>query len=409
MATAQEFDALDGLKITGSLEVGANVAVDTNTLFVDTVNDRVGINRTPTTSLGNLQIEVADGKSAIVTTATAQSTDSAFWSSLDRARFGYSNGKILIDDKSFNASSTNKSLEINLFNVTRAFFDQSANTISLTGDVNITAPTGGGLDIDGVGTSESTFHAASDSTGKGAVAARWIYTNFIEAYNEKQSASCGIAIGAITGGAAENGTDEISMVTNGFQVANFQTSAILLNKATTIAGTLTVTDNIVHSGDTDTLIAFDTNNIKLYAGNASTQKINITTSQVSITDSLDVGLDIQARKITAEDYFIETKVAATSGTGTKTYNLSAGASFEHTATGTFTANFTNVPGTNTTSWTIKVVNNGSAHAITWRVGGADVVNWSEGTQPPESTGTDIYSFISIAGTVYGSLAIRNAS
>ena len=101
--------------------------------------------------------------------------------------------------------------------------------------------------------------------------------------------------------------------------------------------------------------------------------------------------------------FIETKVAAASGTGTKTFNLSSGSSFEYTGTGAgFTAAFSNVPGTNTISWTLKTTNSGT---ITWPAG----VNWSEGVTPPPSSGTDIYSFISIAGTIYGSLAMRNAS
>ena len=107
--------------------------------------------------------------------------------------------------------------------------------------------------------------------------------------------------------------------------------------------------------------------------------------------------------------FIEKKVAATSGTGTINYSLDDGSSFEHTASGAFTANFTNVPGTHTTSWTLEVNNGGTAYTITWNVGGAATMIWSEGQIPPPSTGTDLYSFISVAGTVYGSLAMRNAS
>ena len=39
MATSQQFDALDGLKITGGLEVGGNVAIDSDTLFIDALNE----------------------------------------------------------------------------------------------------------------------------------------------------------------------------------------------------------------------------------------------------------------------------------------------------------------------------------------------------------------------------------
>lgn len=101
--------------------------------------------------------------------------------------------------------------------------------------------------------------------------------------------------------------------------------------------------------------------------------------------------------------FVETKVAAESGTGTKTFNLSVGSSFEYTGTGAgFTAAFSNVPTSNSTSWTLKTTNSGT---ITWPAG----IEWTEGLTPPPSSGTDIYSFISIEGTIYGSLAMRNAS
>jgi len=52
MATAQQFDTLDGLVVTGQLDTGTltatgNVVVDTNVLYVDTVNNRIGINKVP--------------------------------------------------------------------------------------------------------------------------------------------------------------------------------------------------------------------------------------------------------------------------------------------------------------------------------------------------------------------------
>jgi hypothetical protein len=352
MATAQEFDALDGLKITGSLEVGANVAVDTNVLFVDTVNNRVGIG----VSNPSNTLEIA-GNTLI--TGSSTFTVAGGLASLD--------GGIDVDGQFTVANGTGNIV--------------SGGKLTVNGNTVINS------DYTFIGASSLDFLAVNATLISSLVPSS-VY-----------GGGTNIDLGA-TGGAEWR---------NLYIKSTAFIDTLQVDTAANINANINITDNIVHTGDTDTLIAFDTNNIKLYAGNATTEKINITTTQVNITDSLVVGSVIQARKITAEDYFIETKVAATSGTGTKTYDLSAGASFEHTATGAFTANFTNVPGTNTTSWTIKVVNNGTAHAITWQVGGADVVNWSEGTQPPESTGTDIYSFISIAGTVYGSLAIRNAS
>ena len=47
-STSQEFDALDGLVITGDLNVGGGATFDTNVLVIDATNNRVGINKTPT-------------------------------------------------------------------------------------------------------------------------------------------------------------------------------------------------------------------------------------------------------------------------------------------------------------------------------------------------------------------------
>ena len=65
MATAQQFDTLDGLVVTGQLNTGTlittgNVVVDTNALYVDTTNNRVGINKVPTVAFdvsGDVKID----------------------------------------------------------------------------------------------------------------------------------------------------------------------------------------------------------------------------------------------------------------------------------------------------------------------------------------------------------------
>ena len=65
MATAQQFDTLDGLVVTGHLDTGSltttgNLIVDTNVLYVDTVNNRIGINKVPTVAFdvnGNVNID----------------------------------------------------------------------------------------------------------------------------------------------------------------------------------------------------------------------------------------------------------------------------------------------------------------------------------------------------------------
>jgi hypothetical protein len=57
----------------------------------------------------------------------------------------------------------------------------------------------GSVEIGGAISTESVLHSQSGYTGESAVAADWIYSNFIEATGEKTSATTGIAIGADTG------------------------------------------------------------------------------------------------------------------------------------------------------------------------------------------------------------------
>jgi hypothetical protein len=419
---SQKFDVLDGLEITGDITTdggitaAANVAIDTNVLFVDTIANRVGINTVASTGK-ILQVAVPTGEAAAISSTGGLVTEASYWSAQDRARFGFNNGSVIIDDKNTSGSTTNKDLEINLNNIQRARFDPSANTISLTGDVNITAPTGGGLDVDATGTSESVFHAASDSTGSGAVAARWMYTNFIEAYNEKDATSCGIAIGAITGGTAANGTDEISMITNGFQVANFQTGSILLNKAVTLAanenltlsgtGVLTsptisataniaLADTLYHTGDTNTYLKF-----------ASADTIQIATNgTVRLTANTN---GMFATTMTANTAFQE-KVHD-GGTGTAyTLNVNNGPVHKYAPTGAYSIDFSNFSVSGATrSFSLVIDNGGSAKSATWPGSGeADAVFWADGIEPPAGDGVDIYYFVCIDGQIYGSLGLRNA-
>ena len=87
-------------------------------------------------------------------------------------------------------------------------------------------------------------------------------------------------------------------------------------------------------------------------------------------------------------------------------DLNDGPAILCTATGGGTVAFTmpTSPGTNSFAWTVKFNNSGT---ITWPAS----VEWAEGVTPPVSTGVDIYSFVTYDGgtTIYGSLAIRNAS
>jgi hypothetical protein len=228
-----------------------------------------------------------------------------------------------------------------------------------------------------------------------------------------------ISAGSISGTDIEGGTVNATAVTS-TSFTDITISGGTISTASITSGTIADAAISNTSIETGTINAASITSGTI--ADASISNTTISTGSITSTDieagtinatsissgSVITNADITGGTIT-HSKFIEKKVAATSGTGTKAYNLNDGSSFEHTASGAFTANFTNVPGTHTTSWTLEVVNGGTAHTITWQVAGADALNWSEGVVPPPSTGTDIYSFISVEGTVYGSLAIRNGS
>lgn len=96
--------------------------------------------------------------------------------------------------------------------------------------------------------SESTFHAASDyGTGQvseetSGIAARWIYSSFIEAPDEKGASSTGISIGTGTG-VANAANDTIVLVTNGVSRATIDNNGLEV-----VAGSYVKTDTITTGG-----------------------------------------------------------------------------------------------------------------------------------------------------------------
>ena len=118
--------------------------------------------------------------------------------------------------------------------------------------------------------------------------------------------------------------------------------------------------------------------------------------------------DITTRRIQAEDYFIETTVDNGSGTSV-TLNCNSGSVHEFEPTGDYSVDFSNLPSTGTSAFTLVVNNNGTAREATWpaEIEG-DAIYWAESVEPPASAGYDIYNFVVVNGKVYGSLSIRNA-
>ena len=170
-------------------------------------------------------------------------------------------------------------------------FKTPAQGIILTaaGSSKPTINTGGNIKVGdmAVAPTESTIHAASDfgSTGgalggtteTSAIAARWIYSSFIEAPGEKNATSTGIGIGAGIGKTL-GGADVIAFVTGGNVEARVTTTgveaddlrSITANTNLTLSGngtgSVVVSDNLTVNG-TLTLNTTTTNAI-IYEGTA---------------------------------------------------------------------------------------------------------------------------------------------
>jgi hypothetical protein len=336
-STSQEFDALDGLVITGDLNVGGGATFDTNVLVIDATNNRVGINKTPTVA------------------------------------FDVS-GDVNIDGGTIDGLT-----QLNVDNITLNNHTIESSTLLILKS----GPTAA-IDLD---------------SGTGAVRL------------EKSSTEYGRLLennGDLIIAAGSSTTSALRLQSDGDAV--FQANALFsdgnmlkLGSVQIITGSATgarfsanTTHNghIVADGDTNTHLNFN-----------AADSFQITTGGVVRMTVDNSGVDIGT--LVASATLSETAVFETVQTEA-TYNIDIGdgSAVLCTATGGGTVAFTmpsNLP-SNSFSWTVKFNNSGT---ITWPAS----VEWAEGVVPPVSAGTDIYSFVTYDGgtTIYGSLAIRNAS
>jgi len=386
-ATSQKFDTLDGLVVTGSMEVGANLAVDTNVLFVDTVNNRVGINDSspsyPLDVVGTAQIT---GGLYIGTNIThVGDTDTTI---------GFSNNQIDITAGNANIASANTTM------------------------LSINA--GDGIQVRGVSPT-STF-ATNTEKADGGIGVNSINTSMILSQDDTAT---GIIFGALTnddvpdpnfGGTwSSTSADEISIIIGDRRRAYFDNDGLHFSNLSASDNTIDGVDNvgilssITHSGDVATKLEFDaTASIRLVSNGSERLKVNAT--QTYISGDLDVTTDIMARRIQVEDYFKETVVAASTGNSVN-INVNSGSVYTFTPNANYSVDFTNFPTAagEAAAFTLVIDNNGTAREATWpgELEG-DAIYWAESVEPPSSSGIDIYNFVVIAGKIYGSLSIRNA-
>lgn len=341
--SSQKFDTLDGLNVTGPMDIGGNVTVDTNVLYVDTVNNRVGINKVPTVAFdvsGDVNIDggTIDGLT-----------------------------QLSVDNLTLNGSTISSGA--------------TALYLNTTGTTGVVANTGGG-----------GFYLRKNGTN---------YGSFLE------------SSGSLVITAGSSSTTALTLQSDGDAV--FAANVAMSNgKKIDFGSVMDITadsqgaifsSNTYHQGsivsyfggakDVNTYLQFNAgDSFQITTG--GTVRFTANNSGVSIPGALLFD------SVASDQPIYET----INTTATRSINLQNGSAVICTATGGGAVTFTmpTSPGTNSFAWTVKFNNSGT---LTWPAS----VKWAEGVKPPKSSGTDIYSFVTYDGgtTIYGSLAVRNAS
>jgi hypothetical protein len=306
----KRFEALDGINTVGpttvanTLTVSSNVAVDTNVLFVDTVNDRVGIRKTPTQGAlditGNVHATSFIGDGSALTGITIPTNIL-----VDNANNTYTNGRFTV--------STNTS------------FVFTANSFLQFSD---------GRPIN-FGTSASVVAQGNTSglffTGSNVV------INTTTFYLDSTNGRVGIGNSAPTEALHVQG--KIRIATQ----ATATTDAVRADRSISTGDGLSGGGNLT----ADRTIAVDSSVIR-------------TTGAQTMA-----GVKTFSDNVILSKWIAETTPTNTTGTGTITFNLNNGTVFTHTPGGNFTASFTNFPTSGSAAWTLRVYNGGTARTITF--------------------------------------------
>lgn len=309
MATAQQFDTLDGLVVTGQLDTGTltatgNVVVDTNVLYVDTVNNRIGINKVPAVAFdvsGDVNIDggTIDGLTQLSVDNITLDNETIECSSLLVLKSGAANA-IDLDSGAGAVRLEKSSTEYGRLS------ENSGNLVIAVGSSTTTALT---LQADG----DAVFAA-----------------------NVAMSNGKKIDFGSVM---------DITASASG---------------ATFSANTYH-SGHLVHSAsDTDTHIKFNNDQIVLTAGGNAILTANSST--------VDIGI-ISATQVVSETVVYETVQT----TGSLSMDLNSGSAIICTATGGGTVSFTMPSGTTPAgfSWTVKFNNSGTLTwpaAVKWAEG-----------------------------------------
>ncbi len=357
-STSQQFDTLDGLVVKGDMSVGANLNVDSGTLFVDASTNRVGIGKT------NPQYNLDIPGNAFIDTLTANNFNYVSISSIN------------IDNLTFSGNTV----------------ESSSLLILKSGSTNA-------IDLD---------------SGAGAVRLEKGSTE----YGRLSEASSGLRISAGSGTTTaltlQSDGDAVFAanvaISNGKKI-DFGSVMDITASATgaTFSANTYHVGKIVHSGDTDTYLDFNTvDQFQLTCGGSTVLSANSTI--------------ISTPKLKVDDFFLENVYAGTIDTSANPdryiFNMQYGSVQTITATANFHVDFTGMsvlPASTAATFTLIVTNSGGAREITWPGSTeGDAMYWAEGVEPPSSNGVDIYTFYYVrnsagtGGTMYAGLALRKA-
>jgi len=376
-STSQEFDVLDGLIVTGTTTLAT---VDINGGTVDGLTqltvDNLTLNN-QTVESSNLLVLKSGAANAIDLDAGAGAIRLED-SSVEFGRFTQSGGELKISTGPSN---------------TTALTFQSDGTVETSSDLIIKDS----ANTDGIKLTAATASSYLNTINHGDTGLEFNNNSTSRGYNWSVNNSLKFSI-------SSSGT------------ADFYGNVVLNSSNMDLNGGyiddveyIQLRATIYHHGDNNTYMQFHANDKWRIVTNAVSRLI-VEDAAVTVTNQLDAPI------VHSSKYFEETVYNGGSGTA-YTMNINNGSVHKYQPTGNYSIDFTNFPTSGAATFTLIIDNNGTSREPTWpgTSGGAadgsgpdDRIYWSEGIEPPNSSGIDIYSFYVVDGKIYGSLGIRNA-
>lgn len=406
MATAQKFDTLDGLVVTGTLETGGltssgNLIVDTNTLYVNATTNGVAIGNTNT--YGKLYISHTGANPSLNTTSAQNAALTVHGSTSTIMSLGAMAGTPYVNYIQVTATGQNNDYPLTLQPVD-GNVGIGTNISAPDYKLTINGGAGKGISIWDSGTSSDALRIVTNSSSD------YINTvthgDFGLEFNNN-SASRGYKWSV-------NGTSALEIAST--RVTTFKANVSMAGNTLDMdlgniddVNILEVADRIRHDGDTNTYMQFHAaDQWRVVTGGA--ERLEVNNSQVTISNVPLVvqDQDITGKVLSATDYFSETVYDGGSGTS-YVMNIANGSVHKFQPTGNYSIDFSNFPTSGAATFTLIINNNGTGREPTWPASGeGDKVYWAESVEPPHSSGVDIYSFYVVDGQIYGALGLRNA-